>query len=109
MKEVATQGSKVLRVIDYMGDVGELKYLGGAFEELIHVSEYEYIDFYCYGVDEEILNKAGFVKKQFNDVNIIPNYFEPFVQQNIDINFATSEADNFYMFKGDGDQDRPNE
>ena len=42
------------------------------------------------------------------DVIIIPNYYEPFEQKNIDINFSTNIHEGFRMFKGDGDQDRPN-
>ena len=41
---------------------------------------------------------------------VIPNYFEPFVQKNIAINYFTdSQAlENLRIYKADGDQDRPN-
>jgi hypothetical protein len=41
-------------------------------------------------------------------LNIIPNYFEPFVAENIDIYFFSNTNEKVYIFKGDGDQDRPN-
>ena len=43
---------------------------------------------------------------------VIPNYFEPFEQKNIDIKFAYKTAQSLppvRLFKADGDQDRPSE
>lgn len=38
------------------------------------------------------------------------SYFEPFVQENIPLNFFTTyDLDKVWIFKGDGDQDRPNQ
>ena len=68
---------------------------------------YEYIDFYLYGIEDDILRDAGFVL-QDDDVNIIPNYFEPFVQKNISLDFYADSLEEIILFKGDGDQDRPN-
>ena len=41
------------------------------------------------------------------DGNIIPEYFSPFEQKNVDI-YYMSEMDKPILFKGDGDMDRPN-
>ena len=53
---------------------------------------------------------AGF--KLLEDLTevIIPNYFEPVINENIDILFAYKKKENikFNIYKGDGDQDRPN-
>ena len=43
-----------------------------------------------------------------DDTNIIPNYLNPLLQENIDYCFFTSSTDKFMMFKADGDQDRMN-
>lgn len=51
--------------------------------------------------------EAGFVEVNEEDGNIIPNYFEPFVQENIDI-WVDSRDDNSLFTKADADQDRPN-
>ena len=106
-REVECNSSKVLRIIDYLGDTNAIAGLALEMENLIKRNNYEYIDIYCKGVDNEILNKAGFVFKSESDDNIIPNYFEPFIEQNIDIWYALSDDDTL-IFKGDGDQDRPN-
>ena len=48
----------------------------------------------------------GFVKKGLSD--IVPNYFEPFLKQNINIDYAFKSKSPYVIFKGDSDQDRPN-
>jgi hypothetical protein len=65
----------------------------------------------CFGIPENILFKSGFNKlKRKSSETIIPNYFEPFEQKNITIDFFVSsqEMGNVRIYKGDGDQDRPN-
>ena len=71
------------------------------------VNDYEYVDFYCHGIPIETMKKLGFKLKDEYDSNIIPNYFEPFIQENIPIYFFTTSNENSYIFKADGDQDRP--
>ena len=74
----------------------------------MYENEYEYVDFYQYGIDHAIFDTAGFTLNLLTDDLIIPNHFEPFVQKNKTLHFFTSEHGQFYIFKGDGDQDRPN-
>ena len=76
-------------------------------------SEYiEYADFYNFGVSKDILKKIGFLTtEKFKDI-IVPNYFEPLQYENIKIRFAIKSnaeiLNNIKIYKGDGDQDRPN-
>lgn len=108
-REQEQNGAKVLRIVDFIGVDHELSTIAFAIQQLMVVHQYEYVDFYAYGLSDELLLKTGFIKKDEKDENIIPNYFEPFVCQNVDIWFtATATDDNFYCFKGDADQDRPN-
>ena len=67
----------------------------------------EYIDIYEVGIEDATLEEAGFIERKEEDSNIIPNYFEPFVQKNIEIYYMSNCKDKFRIFKGDGDQDRP--
>ena len=53
-----------------------------------------------------IYQKAGFVECA-DDTNIIPNYFNPFEQRNIDLYLVDPIIEGFRAFRGDGDQDRP--
>ena len=97
-------GSKVLRLVDFAGNQETFSKLYDFFGELIN--GFEYIDFYNLGFKDEYLKKSGFIKREENSKNIIPNYFAPFVQENIDI-YVTGPKDALY-FKADADQDRPN-
>ena len=69
--------------------------------------KHEYIDIYEVGIEDEILENSGFIERVEEDSNIIPNYFEPFIQKNIEIYYMSNCNSKFRMFKGDGDQDRP--
>lgn len=98
--------SSILRIVDYIGDIEAIAHTGAALRDML--DGYEYMDFYLYGIRNDILEDAGFALKQDDDINIIPNYFEPFVQKNIVLDFFADSLENIVLFKGDGDQDRPN-
>ena len=59
---------------------------------------------------KEIIKKNNDSRIRYyeNDINILPQYFEPFVQKNIERWFETTDKD-MIIFKGDGDGDRPSE
>ncbi len=108
LREVTFETSKALRIIDFFGDDQVIKDTGYFFDLMMKENEYEYVDFYNYGISKDIIQEAGFVERTKEDVNIIPNFFEPFERKNGDIYFHTSSLVNLYAYKGDGDQDRPN-
>ena len=107
-REIALNGSKVFRIVDYLGNREAISGAGLSLMELMKDRGWEYIDFYCYGMNDEDMRKAGFVLRDENDPNIIPNYFEPFVQKNVDIWFFCKQHEHCLICKADGDQDRPN-
>lgn len=107
-REEEVNGSKVLRVVDFFGRDADLALAGHEIDKLLAEENYEYIDFYCYGIDDSILQDAGFSLRNETDDNIIPNYFDPFSQKNIDIYFYTWYLPNIHVYRGFGDQDRPN-
>lgn len=99
-----------LRIVDYFGPdyglVGTATYLQYLMEEF----NAEYVDMYNIGIDASILAESGFSKLDPKGDIIIPNYFEPFEKKNVDIRYAykTNRKVKYMIFKGDGDQDRPN-
>lgn len=107
-REVAANGRKILRIVDFIGNQESFSGLENEIYKLFVEREYEYIDFYTHGFDEEMILKSGFRLRDEEDLNIIPNYFEPFLQENIDL-WVHYEFKNTLFFKADGDQDRPNE
>lgn len=100
------------RIIDVLGNLENLKDLGGALKEYIsRRNNVEYIDFWNWGIEKFYFLNNGFqCLEAGQDTVVIPNYFEPFLQNNVELNFfyLSREGNDFAIFKGDGDQDRPN-
>ena len=101
--------SSCIRIVDFMGEDQALPSISQVFISLMRRNMYEYIDFYCAGIAKEILLAAGFSDvREFDDRVIVPNYFEPFVKSNVNINYFVERfVPNLRFFKSDGDQDRP--
>lgn len=108
-RKIETQGSFCLRVVDIYGCISSSPNISIQLQELLSKLSCEYIDCLNYGIDNKLFNNMGFslLDPHQNEI-IIPNYFEPFEQSNIVIECAHSQSDEFVIFKGDGDQDRPN-
>lgn len=106
-RECEANGSRILRILDYYGDREAFAGIGRNIEELMIRNAYEYVDFYNYGFEDAYLKQAGFVRRNEEDANIIPNYFEPLVRENVDI-WIHYEIDGTLFYKADGDQDRAN-
>jgi hypothetical protein len=107
VRELQQNETKILRIVDFIGIYSDLNYIGKELQDLMDQNNYEYIDLYCEGIEKEVIEKAGFKLKDDSDLNSIPNYFEPFVQENINIYYFTNHSDSIAIFKADGDQDRP--
>lgn len=107
-RTIEHENARVLRIIDFLGRDEDLSGIGYALDDIMKRNQYEYADCYCVGLGEEIMKKAGFIRRTEEDTNIIPNYFEPFEQKNVDIYYSVGKGENIYLFKGDSDQDRPN-
>lgn len=107
-RESTAKGTKVFRIVDYVGAREAMAEVGTALRSLMNEQGYEYVDFYCYGMPEAYMVAAGFTLRDADDPNVIPNYFEPFVQKNVDVVFFCKQKKGFLICKADGDQDRPN-
>lgn len=104
-REISINDNKCLRIVDLIGE--SLYLVNISLQKILQENNYEYIDFYEFGVDKNLLQEIGLTLRIDTDENVIPNYFEPFEQSNIDIYYTTNCGEDFCMFKGDGDQDRP--
>lgn len=106
-RECNYKNKKCLRIVDFFGNIKNIFDSSFLFLELIYKNNYEYVDFFI----SSKIKKVGLFKKNKYNKLIIPNYFEPFIQKNIKINYAflsKNRSKNLYFFKGDCDQDRPN-
>lgn len=103
-------GASALRIVDFLGTNQLLAESGPALVALIEELEVEYADLWSWGMDDKAFQDAGFHLLDPDGEIVIPNYFEPFEQANGRIFFAakSSPGERFMLYRGDGDQDRPN-
>jgi len=105
-REQKINNSTCIRVVDMLGNYQILPCFTRWMDNEMALSKYEYIDCYVAGISAELFLDSG-----WNDVeissNVIPNYFDPYERRNIDIYFSSKPA-GIVLFRGDGDQDRPN-
>lgn len=112
-REQKVNNSKCFNIVDISGEIEYLKGadIGPILHQFIKAAGYEYLDLQYFGPHNEIIStELGFIEKD-DTKEIIPIYFEPFVKANKTIFFAIQGLDNLEgisIFKGDGDQDRPN-
>jgi hypothetical protein hcinC1_04075 len=104
---VKANGGSCIRIMDFLGDEKEFNELINYLIDKMLKEKHEYVDIYEVGIEDEILENSGFIERKEEDSNIIPNYFEPFIQKNVEIYYMSTCKDKFRIFKGDGDQDRP--
>ena len=110
LRESPANGSNCIRLVEYIGDYTLLANVKESINELLIEKNYEYMDLVLTGIDDQILSKGGFTNIRSDSSIIIPNYFEPYVAQNIDIGYAYTSTDptlHLIITKGDADQDRP--
>ncbi len=108
VREVICESVRVFRIVDFLGEEQDFVQMGEGIYNLLLDESAEYIDIYYFGLSNETVEKAGFTVREEDNKSIIPNYLEPLKKENTDYFFFTSNAENFRMFKADGDQDRPN-
>lgn len=108
-RKIKVNQSSCLRIVDIQGDYSEIGYIEDELVSVLEKYESEYIDCYNYGISKELFCDWGFELRDSDSDLIIPNYFEPFLRENVDILFAyKSTKPDYVIFKGDSDQDRPN-
>lgn len=105
-RTVSAQGATAVKLIDCIGDFTLMNALAGLLDHVLDTHQAEYVDCYEAGIPEEAMKASGCLKTE-DSGNIIPNYFAPFTQENVGIWYFSSDPD-IVLFRGDGDQDRPN-
>lgn len=107
MRFIKEHNSKMIKMVDFIGEDEELRGIGAELDRIMSEQQCEYIEFYCLGIENDILFDAGFTLMNDEDNNIIPHYFEPFERRNVEIFTSDIPFEHYYMFIGNGDQDRP--
>lgn len=99
--------SSICKIIDFFGDFSIFAIIGSALDKLMDEKGYEFVDVYSYGVNTDYYVAGGMIRCDSTSRNIIPNYFQPFEQKNIELYLEKPYFDGLVLFRGDGDQDRP--
>ncbi|CAO3363700.1 hypothetical protein [Azospirillum palustre] len=110
LRRCMADGASALRLVDCVGSADMLCTAGTALIALLRANDAEYMDLFAEGMDATALAAAGFHAVAHLSGAVVPNHFEPFVRENRPIRFAslTPPGRRLRLFKGDGDQDRPN-
>jgi hypothetical protein len=102
-------GHRALRIVDYLGPAAAVGAIGPTVLESLRRTGAEYADVYNFGIDPAHFEAAGFTAVDPEGKTIVPDHFEPFERRNVRIPFAIKSEEPVVLFKGDGDQDRPNQ
>lgn len=106
-REIVVENKSCLRIMDWIGEFPKLN-LAANIQVILANYNAEYIDFLCKVPDESELLEMGFNKKNSELGQVLPEYFNPLVLNNVDITYAAKSPKNYRLMKGDSDQDRPN-
>ena len=107
-RRISVANNHVLRIIDFIGSLKDVENVSDSLQELLLKEGAEYIDCLNYGLSKDDFLRLGFNEVLSNDDTIIPEYFEPFEQRYVPMEFEYISDCPLIIFKGDGDQDRPN-
>ena len=110
-RKCEANGKSAIVIVDYIGQGCELVGLYDEFQSLLRNNYAEYISFYEYGLDDQALSLAGFLNQEDCESGM-PLYFEPFIRKNVDLDYhfyTERQTDRVVIYKGDADQDRPNQ
>jgi len=100
---------RALRVVDFVGADDLVPALGRLILDQLRRDDAEYADILNSGIDPALFEAAGFSSIDPSGPDIVPNHFEPFERRNATVRFALKADGPAVLFKGDGDQDRPNQ
>tara|TARA_Y100000741_G_scaffold365045_1_gene358646 strand:+ start:1968 stop:2981 length:1014 start_codon:yes stop_codon:yes gene_type:complete len=110
LREIIINNSKALIFVDLIGSLNDLSVISKYLKNKIIDENYEFVTFLEYGIPKILFEDTYFSNLNFDDNDlIIPIYFSPLIRENRHIYFfADNINEDFFIFKADGDQDRPN-
>jgi len=101
-REINLNSTKVGRIVDSFGANIMISKFNFVISVFLRDFNYEYLDIVS---NMDCDKYSGFIDA--SDSIIIPNYFEPFLKENISIDYAYKSEERLVIFRGDSDQDRP--
>lgn len=109
-RNVDSAGPRVLRIMDFIGDLSDVQDVNVSIQKLLQSENAEYIDCLNHGIDSKFFFQMGFKEAVKGGKTILPEYFDPFEQRYVPMEYCYMSEDKepLIIFKADGDQDRPN-
>lgn len=106
-RKVDYNGASIILIVDFLGEMESLGHIREALRGILTEENAECFSFLAARIPHDILERSGFrlLAPGQEDV-IIPTYFEPFVNANID-NYYISNEEDIIICKASGDQDNP--
>ncbi len=106
-RKIAIENSACIRIVDMYGELPK-ENIYHQMQAILKAENAEYIDCLNAGISEDRMTNLGFSIK--SETEVIPNLFEPFEKENKTVLHAfKTPHKNYVVFKGDADQDRPNQ
>jgi len=116
IRMVKALNSSALSIVECFRNFELVSKVATEFDKILIKENHEYLDFVQHGVDKNTLQQSGFIDVESQKGLIVPYNFEPFKPSNKKIYFAYKNFNDSKfinskptIFKGDGDQDRPNQ
>lgn len=106
-RKINYNAGSIILIVDFIGAIESLGHVRDALGDVLKRENVECFSLLAARFPHETLEKAGFclLRPMQKDV-IVPTYFEPFVNENID-NYYISNVEDLIIFKASGDQDNP--
>ena len=107
VRKIDVLGHSIYRIMDMLGQ----KCLNSIYDAIITILERdnaEYVDCLNHGLPKEFFCNLGFIEVNHKKGTIIPEHLSPLEHKYIPLEYAYISDTPLVIFKGDGDQDRPN-
>jgi len=107
LREIEYNKSSILLLVDFLGDIKIFSHIGSSLLDILRKEQAECISMLAGFFPQEIMEQSAFQKIDRNETDVIvPTYFEPFLNANIE-NYCSTSIEDMIVFKATGDQDNP--
>ena len=108
VRKILIQNSCIFRIIDFIGDIPSHSTILPSIQTILKSENAEYVDCLNYGLDINLFLQWGFCLAPQNNTVVIPEHLDPLEHKYVPLEFECMSDMPLVIFKGDGDQDRPN-
>lgn len=109
IRKINVVGRDIFRIIDFIGSIPAGKSMLQSVQNILQENNAEYVDCINAGLPINMFTDLGFAIAPHNDSVVIPEHLDPLEHRYVPLEFEYMDEDmNLIIFKGDGDQDRPN-